>query len=246
MPRRWSSTKAGWRRRSAISWSYAELWERANAVARALIASGTGKGTRVGILMTNRPEFISADVRHCAGGRGGDDDQHLLDPGRARISAPDLGRVGAAARTAGAQEGFCTRSSRASTGQGCRSSRHVASIGGGRGLYDWEDFLAAATPSTQAQVDARAATNTPADPGALFFSSGSTARPKGILSSHRGVTLQLWRWPGWYQAKPGELRMWPANGFSWSGNFGMCLGGALTRGGSIVLQATFDPEEALA
>jgi acyl-CoA synthetase (AMP-forming)/AMP-acid ligase II len=94
-------------------------------------------------------------------------------------------------------------------------------------------------------VAARAATNTPADPGALFFSSGSTARPKGILSSHRGVALQLWRWPQWYQAKPGELRVWPANGFSWSGNFGMCLGGALTRGGSIVLQATFDPEEAL-
>ncbi len=40
--------------------------------------------------------------------------------------------------------------------------------------------------------------------------------------------------------------MWPANGFSWAGNFGMCLGGALTSGGSIVLQSVFDPEEALA
>ena len=41
-------------------WSYDELWVRANEVARALIAAGVGKGTRVGVLMTNRPEFLSA------------------------------------------------------------------------------------------------------------------------------------------------------------------------------------------
>src|SRR5512145_2039582 len=41
-------------------WTYAELWGRSLAVARALLASGIGKGSRVGILMTNRPEFLSA------------------------------------------------------------------------------------------------------------------------------------------------------------------------------------------
>ena len=43
-----------------VVWSRAELWERANEVARALMACGVGKGTRVGVLMTNRPEFLSA------------------------------------------------------------------------------------------------------------------------------------------------------------------------------------------
>ncbi len=43
-----------------ISWSYARMWDEANAVARALIGCGIGKGTRVGILMTNRPEFLAA------------------------------------------------------------------------------------------------------------------------------------------------------------------------------------------
>ena len=43
-----------------VAWSHAELWERANEVARALLACGVGKGTRVGVLMTNRPEFLSA------------------------------------------------------------------------------------------------------------------------------------------------------------------------------------------
>ena len=41
-------------------WSYAELWEQAMAVARALAACGVGKGTRVGVLMTNRPEWLAA------------------------------------------------------------------------------------------------------------------------------------------------------------------------------------------
>src|SRR3974390_169358 len=41
-------------------WSYRELWDRSVEVAKALIASGLGKGDRVGVLITNRAEFLSA------------------------------------------------------------------------------------------------------------------------------------------------------------------------------------------
>src|SRR5690242_16335731 len=41
-------------------WTYDELWEQAEQVAAALRASGVGKDTRVGLLMTNRPEWVSA------------------------------------------------------------------------------------------------------------------------------------------------------------------------------------------
>ncbi len=227
-----------------ISWSYTNLWEHACDVARALIASGIGKGTRVGILMTNRPEFISAAFGTAlAGGVAttistfstAAELEYLLQI--SGVSVLLLERQVLKRDFAQTVADF----DRA----GLPFLAHVASIGGGEGATDWQAFLANGIAVPQSEVNARAATNTPADPGALFFSSGSTARPKGILSSHRGVTLQLWRWPHWYQAEPGTLRVWPANSFSWSGNFGMCLGGALTRGGSIVLQATFDPEEAL-
>ncbi len=227
-----------------ISWSYAELWARANEIARALIASGTGKGTRVGVLMTNRPEFISAAFGAIlAGGVATTistfstfaELEYLLQVSgvsvlllERTVLKKDFAQI--VVDIDRAKLPFLS---------------HVVSIGGGKGATSWEDFLLRGNDIDQMQVDARAASNTPADPGALFFSSGSTARPKGIVSSHRGVALQLWRWAGWYEAQPGELRMWPANGFSWSGNFGMCLGGAFTRGGSIVLQSTFDPEEAL-
>ena len=79
----------------------------------------------------------------------------------------------------------------------------------------------------------------------LFFSSGSTSRPKGILSAHRGVAIQLWRM-GEQQKLDDGVRAWTANGFFWSGNFAMVVGGALGKGGSLVLQRTFQPDEALA
>ena len=41
-------------------WSYQQLWERSVDVAKALIAAGAGKDSRIGILMTNRPEYLSA------------------------------------------------------------------------------------------------------------------------------------------------------------------------------------------
>src|SRR6516165_1285143 len=41
-------------------WSYRDLWARTLEVAQALVAAGLGKGERVGVLMTNRPEFLSA------------------------------------------------------------------------------------------------------------------------------------------------------------------------------------------
>ena len=241
-----------------ISWTYRDLWDRANAVARALIGCGVGRGTRVGVLMTNRPEFLSAVFGTAlAGGVAttlstfstpAELDQLLELSGisvllmEAQVLKKDFAGtlVDLDPAIAGGQPGLVV------------SARypyltHVAALGGGSGaIEDWQAFLARGTASDQARVDARAAKVTPADPGVLFFSSGSTAKPKGILSAHRGVTLQLWRWPRWYEAKRGEMRYWSANGFFWSGNFSMALGGALSSGGSLVLQAAFNPDEALA
>jgi fatty-acyl-CoA synthase len=42
-----------------------------------------------------------------------------------------------------------------------------------------------------------------------------------------------------------DVRCWTANGYFWSGNFGMALGATLAAGGSLVLQRTFDAVEAL-
>ena len=86
----------------------------------------------------------------------------------------------------------------------------------------------------------------PSDAAAVFFSSGSTSKPKGIMSSHRGVAIQMWRFRRMCGFSPDDnVRCWSANGFFWSGNFVMSLGATLAAGGSLVLQPTFDAADAL-
>ncbi len=237
-------------------WTYEDLWERANEVARALIACGVGKGERVGVLMTNRPEFLSAVFGTAlAGGVAATLSTFSTPMELEHLVASSACSVLLIERKVLKKDfaGMLTEIEPclASDAPGEIVSlkfpylRHVAAVGEATGAIETlPDFLKRGEGIDPARVDARAAAVTPADPGALFFSSGSTAKPKGILNSQRGVSLQLWRWKRFYQAES-DVRTWSANGFFWSGNFGMAIGGALSAGGSLVLQATFQPEEAL-
>ncbi len=228
-----------------IRWSHAELWDQANAVARALIAVGVGKGTRVGVLMTNRPEFLSAVFGTAlAGGVATTfstfstqaELDHLLQASCVSVLLVERQVL---------KKDFVAMLE-ALGPQNYPFLIHVATVGAPTDTIErWDDFVARGKAVSQTLVDARAGAVSPADPGVLFFSSGSTAKPKGVLSSHRAVCLQLWRWRRFNKAER-DARAWSANGFFWSGNFCMALGGALTAGGSLVLQKTFDAEAALA
>ncbi len=243
-------------------WSYAELWEQAMAVARALAACGVGKGTRVGVLMTNRPEWLAATFGTAlAGGVAVGlstfstpaELEHLL--GVSCVSVVLLERHVLKKDFAAILGDLVPEI--ASARPGAIESldypylRHLAMCGLGAGdgegaIEGWERFLARGAAVPPALIDAMAATVHPSDPGLLFFSSGSTSKPKGILNAHRGVCLQLWRWVRFYDYRPEiPIRCWSANGFFWSGNFAQAFGGTLSTGGSLVLQATFAADEAL-
>lgn len=127
--------------------------------------------------------------------------------------------------------------------------RHVAMVGKkaeGESIESWDEFLIHGQSQPRELVEASAAAVQPSDVAVLFFSSGSTSKPKGILSAHRGVSIQMWRFRRMYGFSPElNIRCWTANGYFWSGNFAMALGNTLASGGSLVLQPTFDPGEAL-
>ncbi len=228
-----------------IRWSHAELWTQANAIARALIACGAGKGTRVGVLMTNRPEFLAAVFgTSLAGGVATTFSTFSTQAELDYLLQASCVSVLLVERKV-LKKDFVEML----VALGPRNYpylRYVATVGEPLGIAEtWDDFIARGDSVDQEVVDARATAVSPADTAVLFFSSGSTAKPKGVLSSHRAVSLQLWRWRRFNQSAS-DARAWSANGFFWSGNFCMALGGALTPGGSLVLQKTFDPEAALA
>lgn len=239
-----------------ISWTYRDLWERANEVAKALHAIGLGKGERVGVLFTNRPEFLSATFGTAlAGGVACPistfstqaELEYLLQLSGCSVLLLEkqVLKTDFVEALVAIEPGIADAAPASLKSTGLPFLRHIAALGGGPGMVeDWEAFLRRGAGVDQALVDARAATVSSADPGGLFFSSGSTARPKGVINSHRGMALQLWRYRKFVQTAD-DCRAWSANGFFWSGSFVQALGGALTPGGALVLQKTFDPEEAL-
>ncbi len=242
---------------SVERWSYDELWERAMTVARALAACGVGKDTRVGVLMTNRLEWISSVFGvGLAGGVAVVLSTFSTQPELEYLLQASGVSTLLFERTVLKKDfGAMLHSLEPEIGRaepGLLSStkfpflRWLAVIGEGAAgaIEAWPQFLARGRATSPALIDARAASVKPADPAALFFSSGSTGKPKGILSAHRGVTIQCWRWARMFGLGD-DVRTLTANGFFWSGNFGMALGGTLSCGGAMILQPTFDPEEAL-
>lgn len=251
-----------------VSWTYAELWARSVEVAKALIAAGVGKDSRVGVLMTNRPEFIAATFGIAlAGGvtvalstfstpaeleyqlqASGVSillyDRHVLkkdfggmlvelEPGIAWAEALQSARFPFLQRLVALD----------SVTEGAPAQFEDAAR-----VELWADFLRGGAGVEDAVVERRAASVPPGDAGALFFSSGTTSMPKGILHAHRALALQWWRWPRIMDvdAERFPVRCWTGNGFFWSGNISMVLGNALTTGGTVVLQPVFEAEQALA
>jgi len=251
-----------WRTGSGVErWTYAALWERSLEVARALIACGVGKDSRVGILMTNRPEHLAAAFGTAlAGGvivplntfSTPPELEHLLAASSVSILlferrivkkdfAAILGELEPAIQTAEPGRLLSTRFPFLRGLVGVEPTKAAAEKGA---IEPWPDFLRRGSATPSALVAARAETVTPADVGALFFSSGTTSKPKGILHSQRAVAIQWWRWPR-LMGVGNDVRGWTANGFFWSGNFSMVIGSTLSSGGTIVLQPTFQAEEAL-
>jgi fatty-acyl-CoA synthase len=264
-------------------WTYSTLWERSVEVARALLALGVGKDSRVGVMMTNRPEWIAAVFgTGLAGGVAVTlstfstprELEYLLRvsgvafllferivlkkdfaailselepairtarPGHlASVKFPFLRRLAVVSHAPGAA---VEKSADVGAGHPAAGDPGAGHPVGGA-VESWSEFLAHGAATPRELVDATAATVKPANAGVLFFSSGSTSLPKGILGSHRSVAIQCWRWPRMF-ALQDDVRCWTANGFFWSGNFTMAMGCTFAAGGTLALQPTFNAAEAL-
>jgi fatty-acyl-CoA synthase len=241
-----------------VRWTYEQLWERAIEVTCALRRCGLGKDARVGVLMTNRPEWLAAVFGTSLAGGVAVTLSTFSTPSELdymirtsavsvllferRVMSKDFAAILAELEPAvGASRPGALESAE------YPFLRRLAVVGEPTpGIEAWDEFLASGREEPRELVEATAAAVLPSDAAVLFFSSGSTSKPKGVLSAHRGVCIQLWRFRRMYGFSPGDnIRGWTANGFFWSGNFTMVLGSTLASGGALVLQSTFDAAEAL-
>lgn len=251
-----------------LSWSYDELLARSLEVARALVAGGIGKDGRVGILMTNRPEFLASLFGIALAGGVPVALSTFSTPSELdyMLKASQLSlllferqvlKKDFHAMLVELEPAIAGTAPGALVSERYPFLRHLVSLGGvegddaptepvaGGAVEGWDAFLARGKGTPDAVVLARADAVHPTDTGGIFFSSGTTSLPKGIVHSQRAFAIQWWRWPRVF-AMNEPVRSWTGNGFFWSGNVSMVVGAALSTGGAVVLQRYFDAEEALA
>jgi fatty-acyl-CoA synthase len=244
----------------AVRLTYSQVWEEARVVARALIARGVTKETRVGLLATNRPEWITGMFGVAlAGGTcvalstfaKQSELEYQLRVGDVSVLLFErsvLDRDFAAELVELCPElGDARERERSIASKRLPFLRRAVCVGEARpsGAFElWSEFLNSGPLAPAELVDAIADEIAPTDRGLLFFSSGSTAKPKAIVHAHRAAAIQCWRWRRIF-AVDSDVRTWTANGFFWSGNFAMALGTTFAAGGCLVLQRHFAPGEAL-
>lgn len=216
--------------------SYRQLDQWRRRAARALLALGIGHGERVAVWAPNHWEWIvAATALHSVGA--------VLVPLNTRMKGAEAGLV---LRESGASLLFVIGDFLGNDypalldGEELPALRQRVILRGERaGALGWEAFLALAETVGEAQLDERQAQVTADDLCDLLFTSGTTGKPKGVMTAH-GQNLRLVSdWSKMVGLRQGD-RYLIVNPFFHS--FGYKAGwlAALMRGCCILPQAVFD------
>lgn len=108
----------------------------------------------------------------------------------------------------------------------------------------WDTFLERGDDLPDGVLDAMIAEVYPADEGLIIYTSGTTSRPKGVLHMQRAAVIQSWHIAD-YQRLSTNDRVWTTYPFFWSAGICMALGATMAAGATLVLQETFEPGAAL-
>ncbi len=219
--------------------TYRELGERVTAVAAALIDGGLAPGDRVAVWAPNTGQWVLAALGTLSAGG-------VLVPVSTRFSGPEaldvIGRSGA--RVLFVAEDFL--------GVDRLGALRAAASGGGlAGLSlvvrmpgEWEAFERRGASVPSAVVGERAAAVRPGDVSDIMFTSGTTGRSKGAMTSHER-TLGVAR--AWAECTglSARDRYLVVNPFFHTFGYKAGILACLVSGAALVPQAVFDAEAAM-
>jgi fatty-acyl-CoA synthase len=240
------------------STSYAELRSEVRRVAAGLAARGVGKGTRVAVLLANRPEWLVAAFGAALTGavvvpvntfatpdefdyvlRHADAAWLLMQPRLLRHAYLDdlLARH---PEIAAARPGQIRC-------EALPQLRGVVALGveRARGAVEPWGELRATSGVSDALLDAIASDIHPADEALVIYTSGTTARPKGVMHRQRTPVVQAFRFAELMGFAP-EDRVYTAYPFFWTAGIAMAIGATLAAGATLVIEESFEPGAALA
>jgi acyl-CoA synthetase (AMP-forming)/AMP-acid ligase II len=231
--------------------THAQVHDRARQVARALLAHGAGKGTRVAVLMGNRVEWVAAAFGAWMAGAvvvpvntysPPDEREYVLRHSDAAIllMQPSLRRHAYLDDLLAAHPSLPVAALPRLRAAACLD------LDAPRGqVQPWRDFLDAGRDFPDDVLDAAIEVVHPEDDAVVIYTSGTSARPKGVLHAQRAPAVQSFRWAA-LQRFGADERIWTTMPFFWSAGLCKGLGTAIAAGACMVTTQWFDPEEALA
>lgn len=242
---------------TVVRWTYAELEQQARRWAKGLLASGVGRGTRIGLLLPNRAEWLAAAFGTAMVGG-------VLVPLSTFATPEELEQLleHSGVSLLVVQGGFARSPLEqiATTCPGLLDGPRAPLMSPRfpylRQVFDLvgttaagasapvTELLDAGTAVPDAVLDAAIASVTPADDAIVIYTSGTTERPKGILHAQRAAALQSWRFAMRQRLVAGD-RVYSAFPFFWTAGFAMVMGSTLCAGGCLVVAETFEAEAAL-
>ncbi|MDI3422203.1 FadD3 family acyl-CoA ligase [Streptomyces luteolus] len=225
--------------------TYGDLGEAVHQTGKSLIALGVSHGDRVALWAPNSHRWVVAAL--AATGIGailvpvntrykGDEARWVLEKSGARLLLVDNGFLGhdyLAMLGAGPD--------RTAPVPGLPDLTDVVLIGGADnpGTTGWDAFLRLGRTVPDATAAARSEAVAPDDPSDLLFTSGTTGRPKGALTTHRQNLLTYRAWCGRTGVTRGDRYLIVNPLFHCFGYKAGVLACVL-QGTTMVLQAVFD------
>jgi acyl-CoA synthetase (AMP-forming)/AMP-acid ligase II len=207
--------------------SYAELEETTGALAAAFIEAGVGKGTRVGLIMPNRVQWVQIAVALTRIGG-------VLVPLSTLLQPPELV---AQLRAASVQVLLAVEEFRGHRylddldGIWCAPA-HTTELPALRAVWTPDQLIPS---SGGAVVNAMAAAVTPSDTLVIMFTSGSSGPPKGVIHSH-GNALAAVQSGLAARCIDADTRLYLPMPFFWVGGFGSGVLSALLAGATLVTE----------
>lgn len=233
--------------------SYAEADRRSAALAKGLLASGVGKGTPVGLLAPNGPDWVIGwlavtriggvavllNTYNKAGELGRTirhSDQAVLLTVGSHLGHDYLDRLEQAAPDL---------ADRSHERLFLRSHPYLRSVwtfsGGGRSWCgDVVELVERGAAVDDAVLDAVEAEVTPSDPAVIVYTSGSTSDPKGAVHSHGAVVRHAHNLAPMRDLRDDDVLYTPMPLF-WVGGFSFTLVAAMHAGATLVFEDRFEP-----
>ena len=233
----WGDTVGYWARwqggRTAIRFgdrelTWAQLSDRASSLAAGLADLGVGHGDRVGLLMSNRPEFIETVIACARLGA-------IVCPFNLRFTAPELAFVvGNADCTVVVTESVL----RPGLSMALERAPQLSVLDADDGSLEQ---LSGAGRDVEREVGRVAVA--PGDPFFICYTSGTTGDPKGAVLTH-----QSWFYASMVRALQGGInlndRILLPFPMAFTGGLALSLV-AMWSGAQLVLEPAFDPARAL-